>query len=112
MAKLIRLDRERRVKREIFFSKRELGQILSAYSVGVIKGSWRDYAIDRHGDVATFSIFRSVGEHPIYSFVKVVRTGQSEPVFVLYRGSKTVLSSPSLTRIIDRFETLPRLVQI
>ncbi len=111
MAKLIRLNRNRNAKHDVFFSKRELGQILSAYSLGVIKGDWRDYAIDRQGHMAMFSIFRNTHEHPIYSFVKTVPPDRPEPIFVLTRGQKTLLSSRSLSKVIDRFETLPRLVK-
>ena len=111
MANLIRLNSARRGKREVFFSKRELGEILSAYSMGVIKGDWRDYAIDRGGHMATFSIFRSSREHPLYSVVKTQKPGQSDPVFALFNGPKPVTSSGSLSTVINRFRNMPRLVK-
>ena len=111
MAKLIRLNNTSRRKPEVFFSKRELGEILSAYSMGVIKGDWRDYAIDRGYHMATFSIFRSSREHPLYSFVKTQKPGQNDPVFALFNGPKPVTSSGSLSTVMNRFRTLPRLVK-
>jgi hypothetical protein len=111
MANLIRLNNTRRGKPEVFFSRRELGEILSAYSMGVIQGDWRDYAIDRGGHMATFSIFRSSREHPLYSFVKTQKPGQSDPVFALFNGPKPVTSSGSLSTVMNRFRTLPRLVK-
>ena len=111
MAKLIRLNNTSRRKPEVFFSKRELGEILSAYSMGVIKGDWRDYAIDRGNHMATFSIFRSSREHPLYSFVKTQKPGQNDPVFALFNGPKPVTSSGSLSTVMNRFKTLPRLVK-
>ena len=111
MAKLIRLNNARRGKPEVFFSKQELGEILSAYSMGVIKGDWRDYAIDRGGHMATFSIFRSSREHPLYSFVKSQKPGQNDPTFALYNGPKPVTSSGSLSAVMNRFRSLPRLVK-
>ena len=111
MTKLIRFNRQSPARRDVFFSKQELGQILSAYSLGVIQGDWRDYAIDRDGQMAIFSIFRSSREHPVYRFVKTVKPDQSEPVFVLVNRSKTVLTSPSLKRVMDRFQSLPRLIR-
>lgn len=110
MANLIRLNRGRGAKPDVFFSRRELGQILSAYSTGVIKGDWRDYAIDRNGHTASFSIFRSSRERPVYAFVKTQRPGQPDPVFVLFCGPRTLASSASLSTVMDRFQTLPRLV--
>lgn len=111
MANLIRLQRSRGAKPEVFFSKGELGQILSAYSMGVIKGDWRDYAIDRHADTATFSIFRSTREHPLYSVVKSQKPGQSGPTFALFNGPKPVTSSGSLAKVMERFRSMPRLVK-
>jgi hypothetical protein len=111
MANLIRLNNTLRGKREVFFSKRELGEILSAYSIGVIKGDWRDYAIDRGGNMATFSIFRSSREHPLYSVVKTQKPGQTDPEFALFNGPKPVTSSGSLAAVMNRFRSLPRLVK-
>ena len=112
MANLIRLNKGRRAKPDVFFSKRELGEILSAYSMGVIKGDWRDYAIDRNGYMATFSIFRSSRENPLYAVVKTQKPGQSKPVFALFNGPKSLASSGSLATVMDRFKTLPRLVKV
>ena len=110
MTKLIRLNRGDGAKPDVFFSKNELGQILTAYSTGVIKGDWRDYAIDRNGHMASFSIFRSSRERPVYAFVKTQRNSQSDPIFALFCGPKALASSPSLSAVMDRFRTLPRLV--
>ena len=111
MTKLIRMNNTSHRKPEVFFSKRELGEILSAYSMGVIKGDWRDYAIDKGHHMATFSIFRSSREHPLYSFVKTQKPGQNDPVFALFNGPKPVTSSGSLSTVMNRFRTLPRLVK-
>ncbi|MDE0811246.1 MAG: DUF2794 domain-containing protein, partial [Alphaproteobacteria bacterium] len=102
MAKLILMNNARRGKPEVFFSKRELGEILSAYSMGVIKGDWRDYAIDRSCHMATFSIFKSSREHSLYSFVKTQKPGQIDPVFALFNGPKAVTSSGSLSTVMNR----------
>lgn len=110
MATPIRLDRARGPKPDIFFSKRELAQILSAYSTGVIEGAWRDYAIDRDRDAAAFSIFRSSREHPVYAFVKT-RTPGGGPTFALFTGPRRLASSDSLAGVMDRFRALPRLIK-
>ena len=43
---------------KLFFSKSELSKILSCYSLGVSKGSWRDYAIFFDNHEATFYMFK------------------------------------------------------
>ncbi len=110
MANLIRLNRVGRTHADVFFSKHELGQILSEYSAGVIKGDWRDYAIDRSSHVASFSIFRRTLERPVYAFIKWQKPGQTAPVFALLHGPKIIMSSPSLSTVMDRFKTIPKLV--
>ena len=45
MADLIRLKKSRSPQRGLFFTKSELGQLLSLYSSRVISGEWRDYHV-------------------------------------------------------------------
>lgn len=111
MANLIRLHGRNGTRREVFFSKAELAKIISAYSIGVIKGDWRDYAIDRSGNTAVFSIFRSSRERPVYVFVKTQKPDQNQPTFSLFTGPRRLATSTSLTSVMDRFESLPRLVR-
>ncbi len=41
-------------------------QILSVYGSHVIRGEWRDYAMDFLKDRALFSIYARVSERPLY----------------------------------------------
>ena len=43
---------------KLFFSKIELSKILSCYSLGVSKGSWKDYAIFFGKQESTFYMFK------------------------------------------------------
>jgi len=44
---------------KLFFSKSELSKILSCYSVGVSRGSWKDYAIEFQKNEANFYMFKN-----------------------------------------------------
>ena len=110
MADLIRLRKNRSPQRGLFFTKKELGQLLALYSSRVISGEWRDYSIDQSDDGAAFSIFRHSQELPLFSVSKKQRKGQRQPTFELVSGYKKIASSPSLVDVISRFEKLPRLV--
>ncbi len=110
MADLIRLRKSRSPQRGLFFTKKELGQLLALYSSRVISGEWRDYAIDHSDDGAAFSIFRHSHELPLFSISKNQRKGQRQPTFELVSGYKKIASSPSLVDVISQFEKLPRLV--
>lgn len=56
--------------RRIFFDRRELNSILSAYGRGVAQGEWRDYAMDALSDRALFSIYKRASEAPLYQIEK------------------------------------------
>ena len=43
---------------KLFFSRKELGKILSCYSLGVTNGNWKDYSINSKKDEASFFIYR------------------------------------------------------
>ena len=59
-----------RIAEEVFFDRRELGQILRVYGRMVAAGEWRDYAISAMRDLAVFSIFRRTAETPLYRIEK------------------------------------------
>jgi len=61
---------DHRRARRIFFSRRELDQLLQLYSRQVARGEWRDYAIDQSEDTAAFSVFRHSLDSPLYTIVK------------------------------------------
>ena len=51
-------------KKNLYFSKYELGKILSCYSLGVSKGDWKDYAIDFKKNEAIFFIYKHSWANP------------------------------------------------
>ena len=52
MDNLIRLQRDRKSVGHFFFTRGELGQLLSLYSSRVAAGEWRDYALDQLEDMS------------------------------------------------------------
>ncbi|MGH7000721.1 MAG: DUF2794 domain-containing protein, partial [Stellaceae bacterium] len=69
MTAITRLS-DHRKHRRVFFSRTELDQLLQIYSRQVMRGAWRDYAIDQRDGAATFSIFRHSLESPLFTIVK------------------------------------------
>jgi hypothetical protein len=110
MENLIRLQRERKSVGHFFFTRGELGQLLSLYSSRVAAGEWRDYALDQFDDMALFSIFRHSHERPLYSVAKVQTRGQRRPSYALFSGPKRLKTSQDLRDILGVFDKLPRLV--
>ena len=98
-------------RRSLSFTKLELNRILSNYSNGVIKGYWKDYAIDQTGDISIFSIYRNSQERPTYCLEKK-RKGTSQVLnFTLWHGPKVLENSTSLEKVLKRLNTLPKIIR-
>ena len=86
MATVFRLSDLRRRVRPVFFSRAELNQLLSLYSRQVMRGEWRDYAIDQHDGTALFSVFRHSQEGALYTVVKTAASAGRQGDFALMSG--------------------------
>src|SRR5210317_595080 len=61
-------------KDEIFFNKKELGEILNLYGSMVSVGEWKDYAIFINKNIVGFNIYRKATENPLYQIIKNLST--------------------------------------
>ena len=59
-----RVSIPKKLRRQLYFSRPELSQILAANSARVAAGEWRDYAMDFTRDAAVFAAFRRAAERP------------------------------------------------
>jgi hypothetical protein len=100
MNNVSRLADYRRKQRRVFFSRRELNQLLSLYSRQVARGEWRDYAIDQRDGVALFSVFRHTQESPLYTVVKAAPGGERPGHYALLHGRQRVASGAALTEVL------------
>jgi hypothetical protein len=94
----------------LYFTRSELNQLLGLYSRHVIRGEWRDYAID-HGDgLARFSVFRHTHEAPAYSILKIAPSPPRPAEFIVQSGRQKLRSARSLTEALEFFCTRLNLV--
>lgn len=105
-----RVSIPRKLRRQLYFSRAELGQVLAAYSARVAAGEWRDYAIDHLNGVATFSIFRHTHETPLFVIEKKQRHPKEAPQFLLRDRSRVLCRANNVTDVISHFNKLPRLI--
>ena len=110
MAKLYRLDEDRRSPKAIFFNRDELNQLLSLYSRRVSSGEWRDYAIDQRGGSAVFSVFRHSHDAPLFSIAKYARSTGRAGDYVVSSGRETLKQAASLTEALSIFRPHLRVV--
>ena len=70
---VVKLDTRRggrRAPRTIYFDRRELQALMQMYSARVVRGEWRDYAIDHGPGCAVFSVFRHSFDRPLFGVSK------------------------------------------
>ena len=91
--------------RTLYFTRPELNQLLGLYSRQVMRGEWRDYAIDHRDGLALFSVFRHSREGPIYSIVKIAAV-QNRPVeFIVQSGRQKLRVSSNIAEALEFFQS-------
>lgn len=103
MAPITRLNDHRRYRR-VFFSRAELDQLLQIYSRQVMRGAWRDYAIDQRDGVATFSIFRHSLESPLFTVVKSVPGESRHDAYALLQRRVRLAVGSTLREVLAELE--------
>lgn len=90
-------------RRPQFFTRAELNQLLGLYSRNVMRGVWRDYAIDHREGHALFSIFRHSQEAALYTIVKRAPSAASPAEFVVMSGRQRLQTGSTLADALDYF---------
>lgn len=103
MAPITRIN-DHRKHRRVFFSRAELDQLLQIYSRQVMRGTWRDYAIDQCDDVATFSIFRHSLESPLFTVVKSAPGESRHGAYALLHRRVRLAAGSTLREILTELE--------
>ena len=96
MAAVLRLNDHRRKLKAVFFSRPELNQLLSLYSRQVMRGEWRDYAIDQQVGAVLFSVFRHSHERPAFTIVKSAAGASRQGDYALLCGPQRIAIAGAL----------------
>lgn len=102
-ATVLPLREYRARRRPQFFTRSELNQLLGLYSRNVMRGVWRDYAIDHREGHALFSIFRYSHEAALYTIVKSTASSSSPPEFIVMSGRQRLQAAATLGDALDYF---------
>ena len=97
----------------IFFTRRELSQILNLYVRKVAAGEWRDYAIDFGREKAVFSVFRNASEVPLYRIEKAPRLARRQGAYSVIAATGLILKrAHDLGRVLGVLEQRVRLAAV
>jgi len=110
IANVVSLGDYRARQKPLYFTRGELNQLLGLYSLHVIRGVWRDYAIDHAPGLARFSVFRHTHEAPAYTIVKLAPAAGRPGEFVVQSGRQKLRASRSLAEALDYFRSRLNLV--
>ncbi len=95
------LPRKSGLKHAVTFTKLELNGVLSVYTYQVMKGSWRDYAIDFTRSMAVFSIFRHTKEQPVATVVKMPGNTATGYVYEVFYDRKRLSRTPFIDKALE-----------
>ncbi|WP_170294881.1 DUF2794 domain-containing protein [Roseospira navarrensis] len=96
MSKIVRFLEYRRGAPFVHFTRSEMNSLLSLYSRHVMRGEWRDYAIDQSDGMARFAVFRSSFERPLFIISKQIK-GQAKAGNVAAGGATTAVYQFTVT---------------
>ncbi|RTL66094.1 MAG: DUF2794 domain-containing protein [Hyphomicrobiales bacterium] len=97
----------------VFFTRRELNQILNVYGHKVAAGEWRDYAIDFGREKATFSVFRHTSEVPLYRIEKNPKLARKQGAFSVITATGLILRrGHDLVRVLEVLQKRVRLAAV
>lgn len=88
-------------KDEIFFNKKELGEILNIYGSMVSKGEWKDYAIFIKKNIVGFDIYRKATEKPLFQIIKNLKSKIGQKYQLKDQQGKIIKNSDELKNIIS-----------
>lgn len=75
----------------VAFQRNELSEILRVYGRMVAAGEWRDYALDHGREEAVFSIYRRMGEVPMYRVTKTPRLARRQGAYAVVSAQGVIL---------------------
>jgi hypothetical protein len=120
MSKIVRFLEYRRGVPFVHFTRSEMNSLLSLYSRHVMRGEWRDYAIDQSDGTARFAVFRSSFERPLFIVTKqpkgngkaaVGTAGAPAYQFTVQSGREKLAQGASLLDVLPVFDQPLRLLR-
>ena len=97
---MFKVVKNKNFKEELFFNKKELGEILNIYGAMVSKGEWKDYAIFINQNVVGFDIYRKATEKPLFQIIKNLKSKVGQKYLLKDQSGKIIKYSSELKNII------------
>jgi hypothetical protein len=110
MPAVVRLKDFRRRAPYLHFTRPELNRLLGLYASRVIRGEWRDYAINLGPEAASFMVFASSQEQPQFTISKQAKSKGADRRYVVTSRALKLRQSADLEDALTVFERPVKLV--
>ena len=94
----------------LHFTRTELNRLLGLYASRVIRGEWRDYAINHGPDAASFMVFASSQEQPQFVISKLAKFRSADRRYVVMSRALKLKQSAELEEALSVFDRPIKLV--
>ena len=89
---------------KVTFTRAELRAIFEIYGGKVMRGQWRDYGISFCPDTASFTVYRSASEYPLYRIEKSRSGRRGQGRYRVVAGDGRILRrGPELADVLKVF---------
>jgi len=89
-------------KKDVFFKKSELQQILNLYAQMVSSGEWKDYGLSMSKREVSFNVYHRTSEFPAYKITKNLKPKNiNEKYFIKNSKNQIIKKSESLNLLIN-----------
>ena len=90
-------------KKDIFFNKEELKQILNLYAQMVSNGEWKDYGLSISKKEDSFNVYHNASEFPVYKISKNLKPkNENEKYIIKDSHNKIISKSENLENLIEK----------
>ena len=97
------INNDKKNKRQIFFIKKELKDILNLYAKMVSNGSWKDYSLTSGPKEITFDVYQSASEKPVFRILKNLKpVSFNEKFLIKDKNGQVVKKSENLSSLITK----------
>lgn len=110
MSAVVRIKDFRRRAAYLHFTRTELNRLLGLYASRVIRGEWRDYAINHGPEAASFMVFASSQEQPQFVISKVEKSKGNDRRYVVMSRAVKLKQSADLEEALSVFDRPIKLV--
>ncbi len=91
------------LKKDSFFNKNELKQILNLYAEMVSSGEWKDYGLTISKKEVSFNVYHRSSEYPIYKITKNLNPKNINEKYLIKNGQdKIIYNSESIKSLIKK----------